>query len=145
MGQTDIFKLIRSGELFTNEAIIRWMKSFDYNIGISPVLVLTELKLRGTQKHTTLSKKLGYSPGAITSIADRLIKLGLAEREYNENDRRNVFLSITDKGLEVQKEAQQKGLELHVELFKVLSEEEVQQFINIYDKLLKNFDNNDRL
>jgi len=145
LGQTDIFKLIRSGELFTNEAIIRWMKSFDYNIGISPVLVLTELKLRGTQKHTTLSKKLGYSPGAITSIADRLIKLGLAEREYNENDRRNVFLSITDKGLEVQKEAQQKGHELHVELFKVLSEEEVQQFINIYEKLLKNFDNNDRL
>ena len=141
MGQTDIFKLIRSGELFTNEAIIRWMKSFDYNIGISPVLVLTELKLRGTQKHTTLSKKLGYSPGAITSIADRLIKLGLAERKYNENDRRNVFLSITDKGLEVHQQAIQKGRELHVELFKVLSEEEVQQLINIYEKLLKNFDN----
>jgi len=141
LGQTDIFKLIRSGELFTNEAIIRWMKSFDYNIGISPVLVLTELKLRGTQKHTTLSKKLGYSPGAITSIADRLIKLGLAERKYNENDRRNVFLSITDKGLEVQQQAIQKGRELHVELFKVLSEEEVQQLINIYEKLLKNFDN----
>ncbi|OAB34861.1 MarR family transcriptional regulator [Paenibacillus macquariensis subsp. defensor] len=143
MGQTDIFKLIRSGELFTNEAIIRWMKSFDYNIGISPVLVLTELKLRGTQKHTTLSKKLGYSPGAITSIADRLIKLGLAERKYNENDRRNVFLSITDKGLEVQQQAIQKGRELHVELFKVLSEEEVQQLINIYEKLLKNFDHNE--
>ncbi|MEC0089015.1 MarR family winged helix-turn-helix transcriptional regulator [Paenibacillus macquariensis] len=143
MGQTDIFKLIRSGELFTNEAIIRWMKSFDYNIGISPVLVLTELKLRGTQKHTTLSKKLGYSPGAITSIADRLIKLGLAERKYNENDRRNVFLSITDKGLEVQQQAIQKGRELHVELFKVLSEEEVQQLINIYAKLLKNFDHNE--
>lgn len=140
MEQTDIFKLIRTVELFTNEVILQWMNSFEHNIGISPILVLTELKNKGVQKHTTLAKKLGYSPGAMTNIANRLIKLGLAERKYSEDDRRNVFLSITDKGLQVQKEAHLKGQELRIELFKVLSEEEVQQFISIHEKLLKNFE-----
>lgn len=140
MEQTDIFKLIRTVELFTNEVILQWMNAFEHNIGISPILVLTELKNKGSQKHTTLAKKLGYSPGAMTNIANRLIKLGLAERKYSEDDRRNVFLSITDKGLEVQREAHNKGQELRIELFKVLSEEEVQQFISIHEKLLNNFD-----
>lgn len=140
MEQTDIFKLIHAVELFTNEAIIRWMNSFEHNIGISPVLVLAELKQKGPQKQTVLAKKLGYTPGAMTNIANRLIKLGLAERQYNENDRRNVFLSITDKGADVLKEAQQKGRELRAGLFKVLSEEEVQQFLSIYEKLLKNLE-----
>ncbi|MNH90667.1 putative HTH-type transcriptional regulator YusO [compost metagenome] len=140
MEQTDIFKLIHAVELFTNEAIIRWMNSFEHNIGISPILVLSELKQKGMQKQTTLAKNLGYTPGAMTNIANRLVKLDCAERKYNENDRRNVFLSITDKGIDILKEAQLKGQELRLELFQVLSEEEVQQFLKIYEKLLKNFE-----
>lgn len=144
MEKTDIFKLIHAAELFTNEAIIRWMKSFQHNIGISPVLVLSELRQKGQQKQTVLAKKLGYTPGAMTNIANRLIKLGLAERKYNENDRRNVFLAITDKGLDVLKEAQQKGQELRVEMFQVLSEEEIHQYLAIHQKLIKNFENMDQ-
>lgn len=140
MEKTDIFKLIHAVELFTNEVIIRWMKSFEHNIGISPVLVLSELKQKGQQKQTILARHLGYTPGAMTNIANRLIKLGLAERKYNKEDRRNVFLSITDKGMDVLHEAQQKGQELRAELFQVLSEEEVQQFLKINEKLLKNFE-----
>ncbi|NIK79005.1 DNA-binding MarR family transcriptional regulator [Paenibacillus castaneae] len=141
MEQTDIFKLIHTVELFTNEVIIRWMNSFEHNIGISPILVLSELKHKGPQKQTVLAKHLGYTPGALTNIANRLIKLSLAERKYNEEDRRNVLLSITEKGLDVLKEAQQRGRELRVELFQVLSEEEQQQYLIIHEKLLKNLRN----
>lgn len=141
MEQNDIFKLIHTVELFTNEVIIRWMNSFEHNIGISPILVLSELKHKGPQKQTVLAKHLGYTPGALTNIANRLIKLSLAERKYNEEDRRNVLLSITEKGLDVLKEAQQRGRELRVELFKVLSEEEQQQYLIIHEKLLKNLRN----
>ncbi|USG65659.1 winged helix DNA-binding protein [Brevibacillus ruminantium] len=76
----------------------------------------------------------------MTNIANRLIKMGFAERKYDEQDRRNVFLAITDKGLEILKEAQQKGQELRIELFQVLSEEEVQQFQATHEKLLKNLE-----
>ncbi|MFE4571844.1 MarR family winged helix-turn-helix transcriptional regulator [Paenibacillus chitinolyticus] len=138
MDKNDIFKLIHTVELFTNEAIIRWTKSFEPNIGISPIITLSELKQNGPQKQSVLASKLGYTPGAMTNIAGRLTKLGLAERRYNENDRRNVFLAITDEGITVLREAQQKGKDLRIELFQVLNEEEIQQFLSIYEKLLKN-------
>lgn len=138
MEQADLFKLIHIGELFTNEAIIRWMKSFPHNIGISPIIVLGELKANGPQKHTILAKKLGYTPGAMTNIANRLIRLGLAERQYNESDRRNVLLAITGPGREMFEEAHRRGQELRSELFQVLSDEEVRQYLAIHEKLLKN-------
>jgi DNA-binding MarR family transcriptional regulator len=139
----DIFRLIHAVELFTNEIIVRWMNAFDHNIGISPVLVLGELNKKGPQKQTTLAKKLGYTPGAMTNIANRLIKQEMAERKYNEDDRRNVLLSITDKGKDVLKEAQLKGQELRAEMFQKLNEEELQQFLKIYEKLLSGFDSSE--
>ncbi|MFS0841021.1 MarR family winged helix-turn-helix transcriptional regulator [Paenibacillus sp. 1P03SA] len=143
MEKTDVFKLIHAVELFTNEAIIRWTKSFQPNIGISPIIALAELNQHGPQKQSVLAAKLGYTPGAMTNIAGRLTKLGLAERRYNESDRRNVFLAITDKGITVLREAQKKGQELRIEMFQVLNEEEIQQFLSIYEKLLKNFKDKD--
>ncbi|HEY4431102.1 MAG TPA: MarR family transcriptional regulator [Paenibacillus sp.] len=143
MENPDIFRLIHAVELFTNEIIVRWMNAFDHNIGISPVLVLGELNKKGPQKQTTLAKKLGYTPGAMTNIANRLIKQEMAERKYNEDDRRNVLLSITDKGKDVLKEAQLKGQELRAEMFQKLNEEELQQFLKIYEKLLSGFDSSE--
>ena len=142
MSRTDIFELIRTVELFSNETIIRWNKSFGHSIGISPILVLSELKNKGPQKQTVLAKNLGYTPGAMTNISNRLIRNGLAERKYNENDRRNVFLEITEKGYTLLIEAHQKGQEVHAELFQVLSEEELEQFLAIHEKLLKSLKNN---
>ncbi|MBP2001996.1 DNA-binding MarR family transcriptional regulator [Paenibacillus shirakamiensis] len=139
MENTDVFKLIHAVELFTNEAIIRWTKAFSYNIGISPVIILGELKQHGPQKQTILANKLGYTPGAMTNIAGRLIAQGMAKRKYNENDRRHVLLEITDKGLDVLKEAQQHGNAFRAELFQLLDEEEIRQLLRIYEKLLKNF------
>lgn len=143
MKKTDVFELIRTVELFSNEAIIRWNKSFGHSIGISPILVLSELRKKGPQKQTVLANNLGYTPGAMTNIANRLIRNGLAERKYNENDRRNVFLEITEKGCGLLKEAHQKGQEVRAELFQVLTEEELEQFLAIYAKLLKSYKNND--
>lgn len=139
MEKNNIFKLIRAVELFTNESIIRWNKSFQHNIGISPILVLSELKPKGPQKQSTLAKELEYTPGAMTNIANRLIKEGYAERKYSEEDRRIVLLAITEQGIAILNEAQAKGQELRKDLFDVLSEEEINQFLAIHEKLLKNF------
>lgn len=95
MEKENIFKLIHAIETVTNETVIKWTKSFQYNIGISPVLVLSELKAKGARKQTELANDLGYTPGAMTNIATKLVKLGFAERQYNENDRRHVLLNLS--------------------------------------------------
>lgn len=137
MKETDIFRLIHAVETLTNETIIQWTKSFKHNIGISPILVLSELKHHGPQQQTVLAKKLGYTPGAMTNIANRLVKLNLAERQYNESDRRHVYMSITTEGLSLLEEAHQRGKELRMNMFNVLTEEEVKQYLAIQQKMLK--------
>lgn len=140
MQETNIFKLIRTVELFTNASIVSWTKTFQHNIGISSILVLAELRANGMQKQSTLSNALGYTPGAMTNIANKLIKDGYAAREYNENDRRIVLLTITEEGLIILADAQQKGREMKGELFSVLSQAEIEHFLNIHEKLLKSLE-----
>jgi len=136
MTNQNIFKLIRTIELFTNRAIIRWNKSFPSPVGISSILVLEQLQQNGPQKQSTLANQLGYTPGAMTNIANNLIKENYATREYSVNDRRVIFLVITAKGQQIVQDAQLQGQELRKELFEVLTEEEITQFLSIHEKLL---------
>lgn len=140
----DIFKVIRTLETFTNEALIRWTKSFNKNIGLSPILTLSELKKTGPQKSTVLASKLGYTPGAITNISTKLVKENYVERIYNDDDRRNVLLKITPKGEALLQEAIKKGEELHIELFSVLSDEELSQLLSLYEKILQNLEEEEK-
>ncbi|TQR21626.1 MarR family winged helix-turn-helix transcriptional regulator [Psychrobacillus vulpis] len=136
----DIFKVIRTMELFSNEAIIRWTKAFDRNIGLSPILVLVELRKKGPQKQTVLATSLGYTPGAITNTSTKLVKEQYAERLYNEEDRRNVLLKITPKGEALLEEAREVGEALYLELFSVLDDEELNQLLYLYEKMVKNLE-----
>ncbi|WP_019243028.1 MULTISPECIES: MarR family winged helix-turn-helix transcriptional regulator [Bacillus] len=140
MEGTDTLKLIRIMQQYNNQAIFKWTKATNHNLGISPILVLAELKHKGPQKQTELAHTLGYTPGALTNIANKLIVQELAERIYDQNDRRSVIMKITDKGRQVLQESETKGHALHAELFQVLSEDELKRFLAIYEKLVNNMD-----
>ncbi|MET3574409.1 MarR family winged helix-turn-helix transcriptional regulator [Bhargavaea ullalensis] len=136
MEETDLFELIHSAEAVTNEMLIRWTKAFDRNIGVSPVLVLSELAEQGPQPQSALAAKLGYTAAAITNIAGKLVREELVERRTNEQDRRHVLLAITAKGMEVLEAAHRTGTDLRVRMFRALSKEEIEQYISINQKLL---------
>lgn len=136
MKQTSIFELIRTAELLNDQTILYFMNNFNQNTGISQILVLNQLREKGPQKQSQLSKKLGYTPGAMTGIANKLTKEGYAERKYDETDRRIILLALTDKGNELLHEAQKQGQIMRENLYSVLSEEEINQLISIQRKLL---------
>lgn len=140
MEESDVFKLIRTVERFSNESILKWTKTFPHNIGVSLILVLAELEQKGPRKQSELARQFGYTPGAMTNIATKLIKDGYAERKYDTKDRRIIRLMITEKGTQLLQEAQTKGRELRKELFSVLTDEEIEQFLLIHEKLLTNFE-----
>lgn len=137
MKQTNIFKLIHMIEQVNNANIIRFTKAFPYPLGISPILVLNELHVKGPQKQAELAETIGYTKGAMTSIAEKLVKLGLAERLYDPSDRRTIRLQITEEGQEALAKAQSIGKEVFVQLFDVLDEEEIVQYLQIQEKLVQ--------
>lgn len=132
----DLFELIHSAEAVTNEAIMRWNEEFKHPLGISPILVLAELKRKGPQNSMKLAEGLHFTGGAMTNIGNKLVKLELVERLAVEGDRRQTKLSITEAGERVLEEATQLGRKHRLELFSILSEQEVEQYLAINQKLL---------
>lgn len=136
MKKESIFELIRTAELLNDQTIMYFLSSFNENAGISQILVLNQLLEKGPQKQSQLAKKLGYTPGAMTGISNKLTKEGYAKREYDENDRRIILLAITDKGNELLEEARKQGQKMRENIYSVLTEEEINQLISIQRKLL---------
>jgi len=53
---------------------------------------------RGRASMKEACRFVGLEAGSFTPVADKLIKLSLAERARDPEDRRKIFLEITDKG-----------------------------------------------
>ena len=137
MNQENLFDLIHSIEQISNEHIVEFTSRFSYQIGVSSILVLAELKKNGALRQSDLADKLDYTKGAVTHIASKLVSNQLAERLSDEDDRRTVYLRITDKGIIALNEAQKIGESIFLELFQALSKEELHEYLRLQRKLLE--------
>jgi MarR family transcriptional regulator, 2-MHQ and catechol-resistance regulon repressor len=72
-------------------------------------------------------------PG-ITGLVDRLTAAGLVERERSVRDRREVYVSITEKGLKVLADLDEPVLELNRRALGHLSREELAELIRLLEK-----------
>lgn len=64
-----------------------------YGLGVSDMKALDVLMRNGPQTAGQLGAALNLTSGAVTGIADRLIKRGFAQREADAADRRRVLIS----------------------------------------------------
>ena len=60
-------------------------------------LVLTALGEEGSMPISRLAQYTGSANSTVSGIVDRLEKLGLAQRQRSETDRRVIYVSATDK------------------------------------------------
>lgn len=116
---------------------MRFTKKFTYPLGVSPILVLSELRSNGPMRQAELAETIGYTKGAMTHISIKLVMLGLVERLYDDNDRRTIRLKITDAGEKALEEAKKIGHDVFMQLFDVLNEEEINQYLSIQEKLVQ--------
>lgn len=137
MEKTNIFQLINAIEQLNNGNIVLFTRKFSYPLGISPILVLAELKNKGPRKQIELAELVGLTKGALTNISTKLVDLSLVERLYEEEDRRTIRLKITEKGLAALEEAQAIGNEIYTELFEAFSEEELNEYLRLQNKLIR--------
>ena len=71
---------------------------------------------------------------AITGLIDRLEKRGLVVRRRCENDRRVVYVEITDKALEILKQTDKPLANLHKQLLGHMSKKELKQLSRLLEK-----------
>ena len=135
MKEKNIFGLIHSMDQVTNYLIIQWNKMFNESLGISHILVLSHLKDNGKSSPSDIARTLGLTPPTLTHLSEKLVQKKLATRLADDDDRRIIYLAITDKGLDLVKKANEEGKTLRKNLFDKLTAEEQLQLLSIYRKL----------
>lgn len=89
---------------------------------------------------TELAEVFAVNKSAVTAIITRLADRELIERTRDERDRRVVYLSLTDKGSALFNDCETRVHQLVENVITQFNDEEINSFIQTYEKLEKLLD-----
>lgn len=99
------------------------------NLTFPQTLVLTLLDSDGPMPISSLAKATGSANSTISGVIDRLERAGLVRRVRSEQDRRVIFVEVTEKYSTIQNEKKNHALARFSESISSLSEEEMDQIV----------------
>jgi MarR family transcriptional regulator, organic hydroperoxide resistance regulator len=91
----------------------------------------------GPQTIKDLAERFGMSPSAVTQTVDGLVEERLLERREGEDDRRQVFVSLTAKGKTMAAEAKKEQFKSMTKLLEPLSDEELIVLMTLHQKIIR--------
>jgi DNA-binding MarR family transcriptional regulator len=89
----------------------------------------------GTCTSTELAEVFDVKKSAITAIITRMWEKGLILRTRDENDRRVVYLTLTERGKELFQKTEERIQALVESFISRFDQNEIVHFLNMYDKL----------
>ena len=122
--------LLKSSGSVTN-MLKKDMRSYELNP--TEFTVMEVLYSKGEQPIQIIGNKVLLASSSITYVIDQLEKKNFIERKVNESDRRVTLVSLTKEGQEKMEDIFPQHSEVIQELFKDLSEDE----INVLSESLK--------
>ncbi len=87
-------------------------------------------------KMSSLAEMMGVKPSVISTMIDRLEQNGLVVREYSKNDRRSVFVSLTNQGREVLNKELELSKQVVISFLSHLAPHELETFADILEKIV---------
>ncbi|MCR8642470.1 MarR family transcriptional regulator [Paenibacillus sp. N1-5-1-14] len=139
MARKDLVQLETAFRKILKSITIAWSKQVDSTINRSQFYVLERLA-KCPHNISTLAEALHITSGAVTGISDKLVDEGYASRRRAENDRRVVFLEITDKGHEILAQLSNQRKELYENFFGGLTDTDVKALTRIFEQILDSQD-----
>jgi DNA-binding MarR family transcriptional regulator len=124
-----------------NEAHALLMRFLDPVIEAEGITVPQALTLKSLKDHRQMCKMSDLAasrfltPAAATGIVDRLIHIGLVQRHFDENDRRVILLSLTEKGQATTDRVEHALQQLMLGFFRRISESERAASLRMFRKL----------
>lgn len=86
-----------------------------------------------------IAKKVGKDKSTITSLVNKLIKLGYVTKETSEEDKRVSFIILTEKGKSIEEKYNSICDDVYSTAYKGFSQEEKETFLKLLKKLNTNF------
>lgn len=110
--------------------------SMAHGVTGSQFFVLKRIREYGRMTVSAAAEEIGVSLSAVTALVDRLVKAGLVTRSRDEDDRRLVWLKVTPQGEEVLEVCLAGRKQIMEKYLGQLAEEDLEQLVKIYEKLL---------
>jgi len=107
-------------------------------------IVLRSLR-KGSCNTSYLAHMLGVTLSAVTALINRLHRMGFVSRERRDKDRRQVWISITPKGLQVLNDVEERRNLLLAVYLSHLPEKERQQLLELLQRAIRLFEREDIL
>lgn len=108
-----------------------------YDMHTSEFVVLEALYSKGRQTVRQISEAVLINSGSITYVMDKLAAKGLLERIDCKEDRRVVYIQITDAGKQWMDEIFPKHEQVIEDIFSCLTDQEKEVFIDLLKKVGK--------
>lgn len=118
-----------------------WKSIFDHHFPGSQAYILFVLEKKERQKMTELADALNLTPGAVTSSSNKLIANEFIRRVRDEEDRRVVYLEITEKGKKALNGLRQEGRKAIKAIFSGLTESDIKTLVRIFEHAEENMNN----
>lgn len=118
------------------KAAEEWNRRSGQSLNLTQARMLSVLHYGGSQKVAELADQLAVTPGAITGIADKLIKQKLVDRRRDEQDRRVVYLSLTEQGNALIGELIEKQQAFYTKVVEHLGHEDVAHLKRILSEMI---------
>ncbi|MDR6999515.1 MarR family transcriptional regulator [Neobacillus niacini] len=97
--------------------------------------MLRYINKAGTCTSSELAEVFEVKKSAITAIINRMWEKGLIKRTRDENDRRVVYLTLTEKGIDLFEQTEDRIHKLVESIITRFDEIEIKQFLDTYEKL----------
>lgn len=112
-------------------------KHISRNTGLTPPQLLTMKTLRSNTPMTTgtLAKELGLAQATVTSILDRLERKGYVVRERGSEDKRKVWVELSEQGNELLKGAPTTQQDMFTRQFEDMNEWEQSMVIASLERI----------
>ncbi len=140
----EVVEYIKDLDLLFNRLINRFRLLFrkysPEEITGTQLSVLRCLRAEGACTTSYLADVLGVTLSAITALINRLYRQGLVTRERKEEDRRQVWINISSRGLQYLDEAEENRYFLLSMYFSRLPEEDREQFLVLLKKVVELFE-----
>jgi DNA-binding MarR family transcriptional regulator len=78
----------------------------NHDLTLSDTMAMSHLAAAGSMNAGELAKRTGLAPSSLTTLLDRLERLGLASRTTPPHNRRTLEVTLTDAGASVLRETE---------------------------------------
>jgi len=115
------------------------LEEVDADIAHHHMMIIRMIQRSGPLSSSEIGDMLAITKSQMTHSVDRLIKLGMVEREHCTEDRRKVRISLTDKGLSILERVDRNINSRLKEKLAILSDNELQKLTECFHYIGESF------